>query len=188
MSDGSHSPPGKAKNTGKLRRPRCTVEKPSGTTGKLRIRDNLNAITIIALTQNNPLNAIAEFVENSIDAKAKLITIIRGKDRGEPYLKIVDDGEGIRCGAEGAPVFKYMATQICDSLKRRLKAEGFRGIQGEFGIGLLHFWTVGERMVLSSLGADGKIYQFCRDCDSSAGRKSRTISPRSFRTGCENRA
>ncbi|MBE3133180.1 MAG: ATP-binding protein, partial [Acidobacteria bacterium] len=130
-----------------------------GNTGRLRIGDNWNAITIIALSQNNPLKAIAEFVENSIDAHAHSVTIIRGKERGEPYLKVVDDGDGIPRDAEGAPDFKYVATHICDSLKRQLKAEGVKGIQGEFGIGLLSFWTVGERMVLSSAGADGKTWQ-----------------------------
>jgi len=43
--------------------------------GKLRIGDDWNAIRIIALSQSNPLKAIAEFVENSIDARAKTITI-----------------------------------------------------------------------------------------------------------------
>ena len=32
--------------------------------GKLRIGDDWNAIRIIALSQSNPLKAIAEFVEN----------------------------------------------------------------------------------------------------------------------------
>jgi hypothetical protein len=36
--------------------------------GKLKIGDDWNAITIIALSQSNPLKAIAELVENSIDA------------------------------------------------------------------------------------------------------------------------
>ena len=34
--------------------------------GKLRIGDDWNAIRIIALSQSNPLKAIAELVENSI--------------------------------------------------------------------------------------------------------------------------
>jgi hypothetical protein len=88
-------------------------------TGKLRIGDDWNAITIIALSQDNPLKAIAEFVENSIDA-------------------------GVRRNDEGAPDFRYVATHICDSIKRQLKSGGAKGIQGEFGIGLLSFWTVGE--------------------------------------------
>jgi hypothetical protein len=40
----------------------------SKDSGKLRIGDDWNAIRIIALSQSNPLKAIAEFVENSIDA------------------------------------------------------------------------------------------------------------------------
>ncbi len=39
--------------------------------GKLRIGDDWNAINIIALSQSNPLKAVAEFVENSIDAHAR---------------------------------------------------------------------------------------------------------------------
>jgi hypothetical protein len=128
-------------------------------TGRLRIGDNWNAITIIALSQNSPLKAIAEFVENSIDAQSKNITIVRGKERGELYLRVIDDGEGIPQNDEGLPNFRYVATHICDSIKKKLKREGFQGIQGEFGIGLLSFWTVGERLVLSSAGADGKTYQ-----------------------------
>jgi len=32
-------------------------------------------------------------------------------------------------------------------------------LQGEFGIGLLSFWTVGQELVLTSSGSDGKTYQ-----------------------------
>ena len=38
----------------------------AGERGKLRIGDDWNAITIIALSQSNPLKAIAELVENAI--------------------------------------------------------------------------------------------------------------------------
>jgi hypothetical protein len=127
--------------------------------GKLRIGDNWNAIRIIALSQSNPLKAVAEFVENSIDAKAKHITIVRGKEKGVHFLRIKDDGEGIRRDDQGRPDFEYVATHICDSIKRQLKAEGAVGLQGEFGIGLLSFWTVGEELVLTSGGHDGKTYQ-----------------------------
>jgi hypothetical protein len=120
-------------------------------TGKLRIGDHWNAITIIALSQNNPLKAIAEFVENSID-----------------------DGEGIPLDEEGVPDFKYVATRICDSIKKKLKHEGIRGIQGEFGIGLLSLWTAGERLVLSSPGRDGKTYQM----EMKKGEQGYAINPR----------
>ena len=130
-----------------------------GESGKLRIGDDWNAINIIALSQTNPLKAVAEFVENSIDANARNITITRGREHGESFLRITDDGDGIPRDDEGKPNFKYVATHICDSIKRQLKAGGAQGIQGEFGIGLLSFWTVGESLSLTTAGTDGKTYQ-----------------------------
>ena len=127
--------------------------------GQLKIGDTWNAITIIALSQNNPLKAIAEFVENSIDAKAKKIMIIRGRSKGKTFLKIADNGEGVPKDKDGQPNFKYVATHICDSIKRQLKKEGIEGVQGEFGIGLLSFWTIGKALTLRSSGTDGQIYQ-----------------------------
>ncbi len=130
-----------------------------GKGGKLRIGDDWNAITIIALSQSNPLKAVAEFVENSIDARARNITIIRGKEKGAPYLRVKDDGEGIPRNKEGQPNFDYVATHICDSVKRRLKADGAKGLQGEFGIGLLSFWTLGEELTLTCSDPDGQVHQ-----------------------------
>jgi hypothetical protein len=127
--------------------------------GNLRIGDHWNAITIIALSQSNPLKAVAELVENSIDARAKSIVITRGKEKGRHYLRVKDDGEGVRANADGQPDFHYVATHVCDSVKRRLKAQGAAGLQGEFGIGLLSFWTLGEELLLTSAGTDGRAYQ-----------------------------
>src|ERR1041384_7023349 len=107
-----------------------------GRSGKLRIGDDWNAINIIALSQNNPLKALAEFVENSIDARAKRIVITRGKQNGVTFLRIKDDGEGIRRDENGRPDFHFVATHICDSIKRELKRQGAgAGLQGEYGIG-----------------------------------------------------
>src|SRR5712671_4888390 len=128
--------------------------------GKLRIGDDWNAIRIIALSQSNPLKAIAELVENSIDAHAKTIAITRGREHGEHYLTVKDDGDGVPRDPNGLPDFKYVATHICDSVKRRLKADGAAGsLQGEFGIGLLSFWTVGETLAMTSSGADQRVYR-----------------------------
>ena len=127
--------------------------------GKLRIGDHWSAISIIALSQDNPLKAVAEFVENSIDAGAKNVQIVRGRQRNEPFLKVVDDGEGVRRDDAGVPDFRYVATHICDSIKKRLKKEGAQGIQGEFGIGLLSFWTLGESLKLSSTALDGTLHE-----------------------------
>src|SRR5499433_1613758 len=127
--------------------------------GKLRIGNDWNAITIIALSQSNPLKAVAELVENSIDARATRVTIVRGRSERHHYLEIRDNGQGIPRDAAGRPDFRYVATHICDSIKRRLKFEGVAGLQGEFGIGLLSFWTLGEELTLTSTGADERAWQ-----------------------------
>jgi hypothetical protein len=143
--------------------------------GKLKIGDDWNAIRIIALSQSNPLKAVAEFVENSIDAHAKSITITRGRERGAHYLTIRDDGDGVPRDADGMPDFKYVATHICDSIKRRLKTDGSgAGLQGEFGIGLLSFWTVGDTLTMTSTGTDQRAYQMTM----SKGDSRYSVSPR----------
>src|SRR6059058_872349 len=83
-----------------------TMKTKSKDSGKLRIGDNWNAIRIIALSQSNPLKAVAEFVENSIDAGAKHISLVRGREHGVHFLKIKDDGEGIRRKEDGRPDFE----------------------------------------------------------------------------------
>ena len=147
--------------------------------GKLRIADHWNAISIIANSQANPLKAVAEFVENSIDARAKQIVIVRGKKKGAFYLKISDDGEGIPRDEQGLPDFRRVATHICDSIKRQFKSEGAKGIQGEFGIGLLSFWTVGRNLSMTSCGADGQPYQMtmAKDSPEFAVSKKRILLP-----------
>ena len=76
--------------------------------------------------------------------------------------------------SEGRPDFRYVATHICDSIKRRLKAEGAAGLQGEFGIGLLSFWTVGEELAMTSTAADERPYQMMMR----KGDPSYTVAPR----------
>jgi hypothetical protein len=152
-----------------------TTKSKESENGKLRIGDDWNAIRIIALSQSNPLKAIAEFVENSIDAHAKTIFITRGREHGEQYLMVKDDGEGVPRDPHGQPDFKYVATHICDSIKRRLKADGSgSGLQGEFGIGLLSFWTVGERLTMTCGGADQRVYQMSMN----KGDPRYTVNPR----------
>jgi hypothetical protein len=151
------------------------VPRSPDSKGKLRIGDDWNAIRIIALSQSNPLKAIAEFVENSIDARAQSVTVTRGREQGQHYLSIRDDGDGIPRDADGLPDFKYVATHICDSIKRKLKAGGDgRGLQGEFGIGLLSFWTVGERLQVTSTGTDQRAYQMTMN----KGDPSYEVAPR----------
>ena len=174
-SDDGSRVPAAAEAAGRSARARRPRGAKAGDRGRLRIGDDWNAIRIIALSQSNPLKAIAEFVENSIDAHAKTVTITRGREHGEHYLSIKDDGDGVPRDEEGKPDFKYVATHICDSIKRRLKTKGGgTGLQGEFGIGLLSFWTVGDQLTMISTGADQRPYQMSM----SKGHSGYSVSPR----------
>jgi hypothetical protein len=108
------------------------------------------AIQIIARSQPNPQKAVAELVENSLDAGAARIVITRARRKGRVFLRVSDDGRGVPPNAEGAPDFDYVATHICDSLKRRLEKRQREGVQGEFGIGLLGFWAIGKSLEMVS--------------------------------------
>lgn len=175
MSANEHSEPTPTDAAGRASKAKRPRSPKSEDRGRLKIGDDWNAIRIIALSQSNPLKAIAEFVENSIDAHAKTITITRGREHGEHYLSIRDDGDGVPRDEDGKPNFKYVATHICDSIKRRLKSEGTgTGLQGEFGIGLLSFWTVGEELTMISTGSDQRAYQMSM----SKGHSGYTVSPR----------
>jgi len=154
----THLPPKSQKSASRPRSKDRSTE--SVKRGRLRIGNQSNAIQIIAMSQGNPLKAISEFVENSIDAKATRVTLVRGKEAGDHYLRIIDDGAGVRHNPEGIPDFEYVATHICDSIKRRLKVEGAgKGLQGEFGIGLLSFWSVGDNLTMRSLDREQRPWQ-----------------------------
>ena len=92
------------------------TKKSTQERGKLRIGDHWNAITIIALSQSNPLKAIAEMVENAIDAKASTIVITRGRENNKHFLAIKDNGQGVPRDEHGKPDFRYVATHIGDSI------------------------------------------------------------------------
>ena len=125
----------------------------AATTGTLEIGDQWNAITIIAHSQTHPLKAICELTENAIDAGATQVRIVRRRSKGRLHLEIEDDGRGVKPDESGAADFQRIATHLCDSMKRHLDAGERRGVHGEFGIGLLSFWSLGEELRMTSGGA-----------------------------------
>lgn len=129
--------------------------------GKLQIGDQWNAISIIAHSQTHPLKAVCELTENAIDAHSSEISITRRRRNGEMYLELQDDGDGVRLDEDGLPNFGYIATHICDSMKRYLSGADKSGVHGEFGIGLLSFWSLGDELRMTSAGSDGKLYELC---------------------------
>jgi len=119
-------------------------------TKTLQIGDEKAAIIILQQSQDNPQKALSELVENSIDAKARNIQIIRRKRAKNVELIIIDDGEGVRPGADGNPDFDQLASRICDSMKKYLSDLERLNIQGQYGIGLLGFAAIGENLEILS--------------------------------------
>jgi hypothetical protein len=141
--------------------------------GRLRIGDEWNAIEIIASTQTHPLKAICELAENALDAGAAEVVIVRRRTHGALFLEVIDDGQGVARDADGLPDFARIATHVCDSMKRHLAERDRRGIHGEFGIGLLSFWSLGETLRMVAAGADGNLYEMQLD----RGNRTYTVRP-----------
>ena len=80
-------------------------------------------------------------------------------NRIETFLRSEMTAQGVPRDGDGRPDFRYVATHICDFVKRRLKAGGVKRVQGEFGIGLLSFWTLGDELTMTSTGTDQRAYQ-----------------------------
>jgi hypothetical protein len=154
-----------------MRRPAATDH--STRRGTLRIGDQWNAINIIARSQTHPLKAVCELVENAIDAKAGQIQITRRRQKRLVHLEIADDGVGIGVNVEGEPDFARIATHVCDSMKRHLASGDRRGIHGEFGIGLLSFWSLGQTLRMISSGTQGGLMEM----ELQAGKKDYVIRP-----------
>lgn len=127
--------------------------------GELSIGDEWQAIRLIAGSQVNPRKAVAELIENSIDAGAKHVLVVREKIRRETVLRILDDGRGadhLEVGGKPVPSDDIAANlggipkRICDSIKRKQDAQTRQGVIGEFGIGILGFWAVGDTLLFRS--------------------------------------
>ena len=58
--------------------------------GKVRAHDPFELIRWLAMSQPDPRKALAELVQNSLDAGAKRIRITRIREKGRPCLRILD--------------------------------------------------------------------------------------------------
>jgi hypothetical protein len=94
-------------------------------------------------------------------------------------LRISDDGRGVPLTPDGIPDFDYVATHICDSLKRRLDERQRTGVQGEFGIGLLGFWSIGRELEMISQAGGGPAYVMTMHSGSRAYDRRRYLGTRS---------
>ncbi|MGE0868406.1 MAG: ATP-binding protein [Kofleriaceae bacterium] len=123
---------------------------------KLQPADAFDLIRWLARSQSDPRKAVAELVQNGVDANAKTIMIERRRRGRRPVLIVRDDGEGIRPAEEREQALRYIATHIGRSHKRNLSARERHEqiVAGQYGIGLLGFWSIGRRMdIRSRVGA-----------------------------------
>jgi Histidine kinase-, DNA gyrase B-, and HSP90-like ATPase len=70
------------------------MAKASARTLTLRPADPFDLIRWLARSQSDPRKAVAELVQNSIDAQARHVLIERRRLRGGPAIVVRDDGEG----------------------------------------------------------------------------------------------
>jgi hypothetical protein len=134
------------------------VPKAPARTLVLRPADPFDLIRWLARSQSDPRKAVAELVQNSIDARARQVSVERRRLRGGPALVVRDDGEGILPELGREEALRFLATNIGASQKRRLSADERRRlvISGQYGVGLLGFWSIGHRMeIRSRVGGSG---------------------------------
>lgn len=127
---------------------------------KLQPADAFDLIRWLARSQSDPRKAVAELVQNAIDANARTIVIERRRRGRRPVLVVRDDGEGIRPQEERDTALRYIATHIGRSHKRNLSPRERHDqiVAGQYGIGLLGFWSIGHRMEIRSRVGRGAIW------------------------------
>ena len=126
----------------------------------LRPADPFDLIRWLARSQSDPRKAVAELVQNSIDAHARHVAVSRRRMRGGPALTVRDDGEGVLPGLGREEALRYIATNIGSSRKRSLSPEERRRlvVTGQYGVGLLGFWSIGHRMEIRSRVAGSSVH------------------------------
>src|SRR5712671_1644637 len=119
-------------------------------TGKLRPADPFELIQWLAHCQQDARKAAAELVQNSLDAGAQRIDVVRRRDKGVLCLCITDDGHGVIPELPRPDALTFIATHIGHSRKRNLTPQQRRElmVQGQFGIGILGFWCLGTHLVV----------------------------------------
>jgi len=119
---------------------------------KLTPADAFDLIRWLARSQSDPRKAVAELVQNAIDANAQLIVLERRRRGRRAALIVRDDGEGIRPADDREAALRYLATHIGRSHKRNLSPSERHAqvVAGKYGIGLLGFWSIGRRLDIRS--------------------------------------
>lgn len=133
---------------------------------KFSTPDNWILIEHIGKMQStNPLRSIKELVDNAIDAFArdpsyilkdgKNVRVELSKDGASDRIRVIDNAVGWECNlSSGLPNFEYSVEHIGDSIKKYLeeykKATADGTAIGQYALGLLSFWALGNRLTIFS--------------------------------------
>ena len=128
------------------------MPRAAGRRIELRPADPFDLIRWLARSQTDPRKAVAELVQNSIDARARHVAVERRRLRGGPAFVVRDDGEGVLPSLGREEALRFIASNIGSSQKRKLSPEERRQlvVVGQYGVGLLGFWSIGHRMEMRS--------------------------------------
>lgn len=142
---------------------------------RLKPADPFDLIRLLARSQNDPKKAVAELVQNSLDAIATEVTVTRYRRRGVVCLSVFDNGQGVLPEMDRPGALQHIATHIGHSTKSGITAEErYRLLQqGKYGIGLLGFWSVGRTLSIRSRVGGGDVYVLGLEEDKPTG----TVSP-----------
>src|SRR5438552_12776236 len=127
---------------------------------RLKPADPFDLIRWLARSQSDPRKAVAELVQNSIDANARRVRLERRRVRRLPALVVRDDGEEVLPDLPREAALHTIATNIGCSRKRNLTPieRQAQVVAGKYGIGLLGFWSVGRMMDIRSRVAGSDVY------------------------------
>jgi hypothetical protein len=144
--------------------PVVAMAKPSKALEKsaqieLEPADPFELIRWLARSQPDPRKAVAELVQNSLDAGAEHITLERSRATTGIVLKIRDDGEGVLPKMGRTEALRYLASNIGHSHKLSLDPgeRARRVVAGQYGVGLLGFWAIGQKMEIHSRVGGGNV-------------------------------
>jgi hypothetical protein len=130
--------------------------------GRIRLQpaDSFDLIRLIARSQSDPRKAVAELVQNSLDAGANHVRVSWFTHQGRRALSVWDDGQGVFPDLDRPAALRTIATTLGRSHKAKLSPAERREQMtlGKYGIGLLGFWSVGERMEIRSRVAGSEFW------------------------------
>jgi hypothetical protein len=114
----------------------------------------------LARSQSDPRKAVAELVQNALDEQASKVEVTRRRVQREAVLSIVDNGLGVLPHLPRGEALTTIAKSIGHSRKRQMSFdERMRAAMlGQYGIGLLGFWSLGHELRMLSRVNDSEVW------------------------------